>query len=265
MNKSYLSAFNYDINDSSQNIFNDEEYSLNSYKDSLNYKEMEKNFNMDYIETGISNNKKEVSNDINKGLDVNNSNQNLLGKKKKDSSKEKRHNKYSADNIFKKIKSTLLTYLFIFINSVINQKYNGNIGKGENQKQLKKINKAKIVSSTFDTLLLTITLKGIFSEAFYENKVNEENHNSILIEQLLNEEDEGKRIFFNKLFNLTFIDVLSHFGGKKKIDQLQGLYSLDTFLNKFKDDRDYKDNIKYYINNFESIVKKKKEKKEKIA
>ena len=111
------------------------------------------------------------------------------------------------------------------------------------------------------------TIKEIFSENVI-SKANlnlyNENHNRDLIEQLLNEEDEEKRIFFNKLFNLTFIECLKHFRGSIIIEELNGLDSWDKFLNKFKDEKDYQENVKYYIFNFEKVTERKRNKKEKI-
>ena len=132
--------------------------------------------------------------------------------------------------VIKKMKIILLNYLFIFINNQIKNIYNGNIGHNIFKKQLLKINKKQIRSSKSNKILLKKTLKEIFSEddILSENDTIPENnkpysenyiHNRNLIEQLLNEEDKEKRVFFIKLFNLSFIDCLNHLGGKN-IEQL---------------------------------------------
>ena len=115
----------------------------------------------------------------------------------------------------------------------------------------------KKFSSKYDKLLLNKTLEIIFSEnisGIYQ-RYNID-HNKVLIMELLKEEDEGKRECFKKLFNLTFIECLKHFRGSE-ID------SLDNFLNLFEGDKDYQENVKYCINNFEEIIGKKRSQKEK--
>ena len=68
----------------------------------------------------------------------------ILGRKKKYSKEKGKHNKYSEDNIIRKIKSTLLSCLSNLINSQIYRIYNGNIGKGILIKELKKMNQNQI-------------------------------------------------------------------------------------------------------------------------
>ena len=283
MDKSYhnilsCSSINYD-----QNNFNDEENSLNSYNNSINNKNEGIIFKLDCIETGISDNNNEILNDNIRALLDNKPKQKLIGRKKENSRKKDIHDKYAGDNIIKKIKSILLNCLFNFINLVIKNKYNGNIGDNLCAKQLVKINKDNILSSKYSKLLLNKTLKEIFSG---------KKHNEDLIEQLLNEKDEEKRDFFNKLFNLTFVDCLNHLREEyiknnkldslnnlrgeyieqingldslkllrgEYIEQLNGLDSLEKILEKFKDDKDYIYNFKYYFFNFEELMKRKRSK-----
>ena len=47
-------------------------------------------------------------------------------------------------------------------------------------------------------------------------------HNKLVIESLINEEDEMKRNYFTKLFNLTFRDCLMHLSGDKNFEELEG-------------------------------------------
>jgi hypothetical protein len=248
------------LNSDLKDFQNDEGSYLNFPTNEINHKN-EDNFLLDNCETGITNQKKEVNIDNNKILDDNKSKTNFIGKKKNNSSKKSHDRKYDGDNIKKKIKSSLLSYLFSFINLIINNKYNNNFGQ-----KLVKIDNQKL-SSKDDKEFLNKTLKEIFSENMI-SKANlnlyNENPNRDLIEQLLNEEDEEKRVFFNKLFNLTFIECLKHFRGSIIIEELNGLDSWDKFLNKFKDEKDYQENVKYYIFNFEKVTERKRNKKEKI-
>lgn len=225
------------------------------YNNELNHI-IDDELNLEKCETGISSLKKEENINNNKDLENNKSKKNLLGRKKK-----KKHSKYSTDNIIRKIKSYFFIYLLNFINKIIDNKYNGNIGQDILQKQLLKIDN-KIFSSKDDKQLLNKTLEIIFSENIsgIYHRYNKA-HNKVLIKKLLKEEeDEGKRESFKKLFNLTFIECLKHFRGSEIIEELIGLDSLDNFLNLFKDDIDYQDNVKYCINNFEEIIEKKRSK-----
>ena len=225
------------------------------YNNELNHI-IDDELNLEKCETGISNLKKEENINNNKDLENNKSKKNLLGRKKK-----KKHSKYSTDNIIRKIKSYFFIYLLNFINKIIDNKYNGNIGQDILQKQLLKIDN-KIFSSKDDKQLLNKTLEIIFSENIsgIYHRYNK-THNKVLIKKLLKEEeDEGKRKSFKKLFNLTFIECLKHFRGSEIIEELNGLDHLDNFLNLFKDDKDYQDNVKYCINNFEEIIEKKRSK-----
>ena len=211
--------------------------------------------NLEDCETGLSNLKK-VGNVNNNKISENNKPENNLLRNKK-----KTHTKYDFDNIFKKTKSTLLIDLLNFINKLIKKKYNDNIGHDIFLKQLLRIDN-KEFSSIDNKEILNKTLKDIFSENSLSKKYSKynENHNKYLIEQLLNEEDEEKRVFFNKLFDLTFIKCLKHFSGSEIIEELNGLVSLDNFLNKFEDDREYQENVKFYISQIEEIMERKRKK-----
>ena len=87
-------------------------------------------------------------------------------------------------------------------------------------------------------------------------------HNKRLIIQLLNEKDENKRIYFRKLFCLNFMDCLKHFRGEQHIDMLDGLTCFkdiqNEIINKYDDGNDYYKTMKYYLDNFEKIINKKK-------
>ena len=103
------------------------------------------------------------------------------------------------------------------------------------------------------------TLKEIFSEDISTKYISYSiSHNRDLIQELINERDEEKRIKFNKLFNLTFFDCLKHFRGSEYIEELQGLDSLDNILEKFEGDEEYLHSFKYYSFNFEEILKRKR-------
>ena len=271
MDKSISNTSNLDSYFNYPNSFNDEENNINQFKDSINHKNENKEILLDIVETGISNHKKEDFIDNNLDLNVNEPNANLIGKKKEEPSKKK-HDKFAKDNIIKKIITILLEYLFKFINLLINERYKGNIGYDVHIKQLLKIDKENILSSRYNKLLLKTTLKAIFSGNFLNSdskrdfskkytKTYKLDHNNKLINELLNDKDEKKRDFFNRLFNLTFIDCINHLTRKNIFEQLNGLDSLENILKKFNNDIEYKDLLNYYFSNFEEIIRKSRIKK----
>ena len=179
------------------------------------------------------------------------------------------HNKFSDDNLRRKCKHLVLKYLLLFINERIIFIYKGKIGKGICEKQLKVINQSqkKDVTINFNKNFLTTRIKDIFSANitkkynFYPTSFNKD-----LINKLLNESDETKRIYFQKLFNLEFIECLRHFRGGKKIDILEGFKCFtdikDDIINQYENDGlKYYEAIKHYLNNFEEIILKKKPRK----
>ena len=191
-------------------------------------------------------------------------NKKLLGKKKNNSNELETHDKYSYDNLSRKCKYIIIDKLILFINNILIKLYKGDIGKGTNELKLLKLNQKEISSSKADynLALLNNSIKGILSAKISKKYFNHSpEHNKVLIEKLLNEKDVEKRIFFEKLFNLRFLDCLNHFGGKVNVKELGGFPSIETVCEEFKK---YKDYIKYvtqfksFINNYEDIFKEKK-------
>ena len=195
------------------------------------------------------------------------------GREKKSNSKIV-HNKFSDDNLRIKCKHLVLKYLLKFLNDRIYKVYGGNIGKGIYQKQLKVINQKqqKDANINFNKKFMTDKIKDIFSvditKKFSYFPVN---HNKELINKLLNESDIHKKIYFEKLFNLEFVDCLKHFIGEKNIDILKGLKLFsdndiknDIINNCEEDGFKYYEKLKNYLNNYEKIISKKKARKPKI-
>ena len=197
---------------------------------------------------------------------------NNYGKAKKKREKNKiGHNKYSDDNLRMKCKYLVLKHLRNFLNDKIRVIYNGNIGKGLFEKQLKIINQSQTRNGTvnFNKNFLNAKIKDIFSINITK-KYNyfPLSHNKKLINELLNERDENKREYFNKLFNLEFIECLWYFSGEKHIDILEGLKCFvdikDEISKKYENNADgekYYQAIKYYLNNYEKIILNKKARK----
>ena len=186
----------------------------------------------------------------------------MLGRKKKDSNEAGKHDKYSEDNIIRKIKSTLLNYLRIFINLFIYKKFNGNIGEGIFRKEILKMNQDQITLGKYDKQFIKSTLKDIFSHKLSKKySTFDSDHNQKLIELLLNETDEKKRIEFQKLFSLTFMECLNHFSGTKSLSILNGMKLLNDLCKKFEDDQSYVNLLKYYTFNFKNTIEIKRSRK----
>lgn len=192
------------------------------------------------------------------------------GRKKVNLNNNKEHNKFSQDNLFRKLKCILFNSLMKYDNDVICKVYNNNIGKGIFTKQIFKINHEQIFSSDtdFNRNLLDKTQGEIFSENITTKFSNYPlSHNKDLIESLLNESDEEKREKFTKLFNKTFLECIQHIRGSKKISGLEGLEKVfKKELSGIHDETNYINELKNLINNYEKIcynkiARKKKEKR----
>ena len=192
-----------------------------------------------------------------------------LGRKKKCEKKKRKHNKFSDDNLRRKIKHIILEPTFIFINKKIKKLYNNNIGNGYFIKKLLKSNKIQKSNAKikYNQEFLYKTLGEIFSDNISKKYTNYNiQHNKLLIEGLINENDLEKRIYFQKLFSLTFLQCLKHFRGEVSIKELEGMTLFNEIKNELNTDddddgEDYKRTLETYINNYEIIIKQKKPRK----
>ena len=85
-------------------------------------------------------------------------------------------------------------------------------------------------------------------------------HNKNLIESLINEKDDKIKNIFKNIFNLAFVDCLNHFRGSKIVEELEGMNNLEEFLKDLKkaNDEEYCSLFKYFVINFETIIKERK-------
>ena len=187
---------------------------------------------------------------------------------------ESTHNKYADDNILRKCKFIILTQVMDFINVKIKEKYK-HIGYGTKIKQLKKINKAQVanIKTDYNIKFMNKQLKDIFSEKISTKYTRFPlNKNENLINELINEKDNEKKEYFNNLFSHTFSDCLNHFTDKKSVPILKGLELFKDIINdsrKLKkinvdiNDKEYIEELRNYIENFENILRRKKTRKRK--
>jgi hypothetical protein len=187
-----------------------------------------------------------------------------FGRKKKNSKETGKHNKYSGDNLIRKCKGTLLHYLYLLINHLIKENYKNDFNYSEKTKKLLKINQFQIINSDveYNKKFIYKTLKDIFSEniSLRCSRYNLD-HNKKLIKSLINDKDKEKRKLFEKIFSLTFLQCLKHFRGSEKIKELESLTKYEDVCKTMEEDEDYLYTFKYYIENYEKIMDKKKIKK----
>ena len=189
-----------------------------------------------------------------------------LGRKKKEYEGLGLHNKFSDDNIIRKVKNTILKCIMEFINQKIKTVYGYKYEKDAKEKKLYKLKQNQSISSRIDynkNNFLHKTLDEIFSaDISSKYSIHLMTHNKNLIESLINDEDEQKRNVFIKIFNLTFLDCLNHFRGSQKFEELEGVNELEDYLkdSKIEVNKEYCALFKFFVNNFEKIIMDKKPK-----
>ena len=255
-----------------ENIYNFNQYMNNEIpiKDSL---KIENNSKFKTQETTVIDGKNKAQKEAKKNLleSKSSNNEKLLNKKRrnkrKNHSDDKKHSKYSSDNTIRKVKHITLENFRNFANENIKVKYNNNIGFGMHRKKLLTINQRQKVNATieFNKQFMDKKLYEIFSDKISSRYTNfDRDFNKKLINSLMNEKDLEKREYFQKLFNLSFFDCLSHFRGSREIKELAGLKLFSEYISEQNEDEDYKNQLEYYINNLEEILKKKDQESQRI-
>lgn len=193
-------------------------------------------------------------------------NSNALGnkrrrtEKKSNSTKEKKHTKFSSDNLNKKLKYLMIKYIMKFIN----EKNESSKNKRRYDGKLLTMKNSQIDKTTidFNKKFLNKTLKDILSEDISaRNTTCQKDHNRNLINSLINHEDENKKEFFTGVFDYTFKNCLEHFRGTAEYFYLNGLTTFDDIKDKFEDDKEYLDALKNYLDNYEENVSGKYKRK----
>ena len=160
------------------------------------------------------------------------------------------HSRLNIDNIVMKVKYLILKNLLRFINEKIKEKYKSFVGNGIFTKQLLIINYRKI-NKEYSTKSIGDILSEDISQRFINYPLS---YNRNLIHSLKNEKDINKKNYFNKLFNLSFMDTLEHFIGSTVIEELKGMKTFDSIKQDFKDDDNYFKKLEYVIQNYDRIL-----------
>lgn len=190
-----------------------------------------------------------------------------LGRKIKSNECLGEHNKFSDDNIHRKLRNAVLKSVLRFINQKIKIIYSIDPKIEIKDMRLLKLKQNSLEKGRVDynKKLLNLSLKSIFSEEV-SSKYSRylPHHNKDLIEKLLNETDEKKYNVFNKIFNLTFSDCLNHFRGSSFVEELSGLKNFEEYFRELKSVKNkdvYKKVLKYSLDNYEKEIMEKRERK----
>ena len=172
--------------------------------------------------------------------------------------KNKNSGKFRYFNIMKRISTFILNLLKDFINQKLIKIYK-NIGNGINIKKLIINKKTKEKDSIeYYRKFMNKTIGEIFSCEISKKYTSfDENKNKTLIEELIDEKDLNKKIYFEKLFNLSFLDCLEHIMEQKNIDVLKGIKPFFEFKNNPAELRKMKldPNDGDYLATFEDVLK----------
>ena len=169
------------------------------------------------------------------------------GRKSKESNEKGNHDKFSEDNIMRKIKSNLLNYGHKNLNdSFYNKKLSFLKLDSEINENLKKDYNVKLMKTTLKELYETCPI----STKYRSQKKNNSDSNKKLIEEIYK---EGKEFDVINRLNNTYLELLDEFK----------LCNLNNFINSIREEEikkgmseekvnDYTDKIKYLISNYEA-------------
>ena len=186
------------------------------------------------------------------------------GRKGKNSGKKGAHDKYSEDNLVRKLKTKLFEAILNYLNFSFN---NFHILNSKNILICKKRFFLKIkqeiiknINVNFNLSLFNSKLKDIFSNDISKKiKRFNKNHNRDLVTEIYEEKEETKVI---SILERTFLECLEQFRGSKEYEELKGLEKYQTFvIRDFKAEgksQDYIDKFIYIMNTFEKSYKEKK-------
>jgi hypothetical protein len=176
----------------------------NKLENSFENKETIKNSNSDYKKK-IESIQIEIRENINSKMSF--ISKRNRGRKPKLDGRLRKHNKFTDDNILQKIKNICLNYFLKYINRKILDLFQKDNSDDLSDKKLYRLSKKQdeISESENNKSLLNKTMKIIFSQNISTKyKSLDSKHNKNLIEELLNVHDEKRKLFFQKIFDLSF-------------------------------------------------------------
>ena len=185
----------------------------------------------------------------------------LLGNKRKKKN-NKKHDKFSPDNLKRECKHLVIESALKFINDKIYKVYDKNIGYGLSIKRLFKLNQSQKINADveFNKKFIKKTLKEILSDNITGQIKNySKDHNKGVINAIIDEKKEE----FEKIFNLTFIECEKHFIELEHIELLNGLTLFKELKGKIvnntkKDGEAYYENLRTFLTSYEEIINRAK-------
>ena len=180
---------------------------------------------------------------------------------------KKVHNKFSPDNIIKKIKKILINHLINFVN--INIEKNIHEGKNliKNLSYMAYTNKLKVDTNREDlqksvTQILSNDISGKYKKSATIS-------NKFIIDSILKNHKNDNIIKF--IFNLTMSEWIAIFLKNKNLDDFGTLEEseyniivipdINDIFNKYKNDKKYLAHLIYYLYNYENYFYNKKARK----
>ena len=191
-------------------------------------------------------------------------------KKGNDDSSERKHNKFSADNIIKKIKTQLFNNLIKFVNGIIFCRTNEGIKKCIKKVKYKEYADSLKKDKNIEDLQMPI--KDILSYEIsdkYLSLKKQKDYNKKKLESISKEYNNDKIINF--VFNMKFVEWINIFLSKKKVKDFgvldeeeckefeEYLPEVNNLLEeiKQKNDEKYLSHFIFYLYNFENWFYKK--------
>lgn len=177
----------------------------------------------------------------------------VLGRKRKNNKNYimGKHNKYSSDNIIRKIKLKLLDSILYCLNSTFQKEKKIKCNKAYSAKIFLKIDQNIVKNINVNNMLkmLKSKIKDIFSENISKKYINYPlDYNEILIKNIYAEKIHIKTI---SILDMTLFQCLEHFRGSKYYNELDSLEeNYNMIINEFK----YNGETEEYINKFKDLV-----------
>ena len=176
--------------------------------------------------------------------------------------------KYPLNYLIRRSKKIIFDILLKYDNDIISKVYNNNIGYGINIKKILRIKHSQIqnTNTLFNKELLKTSQGTIFASDISSRYTNYPlEHNKLLINKLLNEENIEKRKIFHDLFSKTFLECIENLIGKRKNESLKGLDKYyENEMMELDEDENFKEVLKKIINDLKNIFEKKKPRKTKF-
>ena len=146
------------------------------------------------------------------------------GRKRKDDNSKRKHDKFSSDNIFKKIKAKLIEIAIEFINNIVNRNKKDPLKVIFKKIDYKYINQMR---QDLDIELLNEPLKNLLLKDVSKKYSNiSTDSNRIKLENLIKNEKNDEIIMF--VLNLPFRDFIELYCSKKTIYDIESSSNIDS-------------------------------------